>query len=134
MASRANDDLAIRTLFERWYRAMEDGNVAELLSLVTPDVIVKAPDLPPIQGSSALEQALAAFLDEYSETVDYEIAELEVSGQLAFARISETARIMSRSGSETSTINGIHFTILRRQPNGEWLLARDMSSLIDSEN
>ncbi len=134
MASRANDDLAIRTLFERWYRAMEDGNVAELLSLVTPDVIIKAPGAPPIQGSSAFGQALAAFLDEYSETVDYEIAELEVSGQLAFARISETARIMSRSGSETSTINGIHFTILRRQPNGAWLLARDMSSLIDSEN
>lgn len=133
MVSSTDDDLAIRTLFECWYRAMEDGNVAELLSLVTPDVIVKAPGAPPIQGSTAFEQALTAFLDEYSETVDYEVAEVEVSGELAFARTSETATIMSRSGSEASTIKGMHLIILRRQPDGEWLLARDISSLIDSE-
>ena len=134
MAGRADDKLAIRTLFESWYSAMEDGDVATLLSLVTADVIVKAPGAPPIQGSAAFEQALTAFLEEYSETVDYEIAEVEVSGQLAFARISETATIMSKSGSKASTVNGIHLTILRRQPDGEWLLARDISSLIDSEN
>ncbi len=112
---------------------MEDGNVPELLSLVTPDVIVKAPDLPPILGISALEQGLTTFLEEYSETVDYGVAEVEVSGELAFARTSETATIMSRSGSEASTIKGMHLIILRRQPDGEWLLARDISSLIDPE-
>lgn len=131
MIGRADDDLAIRTLFERWYSAMEDGNVAELLSLVAPDVIVKAPGSPPILGVDALEEALTAFLEGHSETVDYEIAEIEVSGQLAFARISESARILSRSGSKVSCVNGMHLSILRRKPDGQWMLARDISSLID---
>ena len=126
------DNLAIRALFERWYRAMEDADVAELLSLVCSDVILKAPGSPPLAGISALEQALTSFLEEHSETVSYEVAEVEVSGQLAYARILETARIRSKSGSETSTISGMHLTILRRQPDGNWLLARDIMSLIDS--
>ena len=132
VASTADDDLAIRALFERWYRAMEDGNVADLISLVTADVIVKAPGSPPMLGSTALEQALTAFLESHSETVDYDIAEVEVSGQLAFARISESATIQPKSGSQTSTIDGMHLAVLKRQPDGEWLLARYVSSLIDS--
>lgn len=133
MVARADDELAIRTLFERWYRAIEDGNVAELLSLVAPDVIVKAPGAQPILGIGAFEQALTAFLEGHSEKVDFEVAEVEVSGQLAFARILERARILPRSGSKALCVNGMHLTILRRQPGGEWLLARDISSLIDSE-
>ena len=131
VASTADDDLAIRTLFERWYRAMEDGNVAELISLVTADVIVKAPGSPPILGSDALKQALTAFLESHTETVDYDVAEVEVSGQLAFARVSERATIQPKSGPQASVIDGMHLAILKRQPDGEWLLARYVSSLID---
>lgn len=129
--NRPNDDLAIRTLFERWYRAMEDGNVAELLSLVTPDVMIKAPGSPPILGISALEQTLTAFLEDHTESVEFEVAEVEVSRKLAFARISESARILPRSGSQASSVTGMHLVILRRQPDGEWLMARNISSLID---
>lgn len=131
MVGSADENSAILALFERWYRAMEDGSVAELLSLVTHDVIVKAPGSPPILGIRALEQALTGFLEEHSEKVGYEVAEVEVSGELAFARISERTRIRSRAGSDVSTVNGVHLTILKRQPDGEWLIARDVSSLID---
>ena len=132
MASEANGEKSIRTLFGRWYGAMEDGDVATLISLVTVDVIVKAPGASPIIGASALEDALTAFHEEYSETVDYEIAEVEVSGPLAFARVSESARIVSKSGPQSSSINGMHLAILRRNRGGEWLLARYISSLIES--
>ncbi len=124
---------AIRSVFQSWYRAMEGGDIAGLLLLVTPDVIVKAPGSPPIIGRSALGKALSTFLEAYSETVNYEVEEVEVSGQLAFARISERATILPRSGESASSINGMHLTILRRQPDGRWLVARDVSSLMNGE-
>ena len=132
-AENTRDVTAIRTVFESWYCAMEDGDVDALISLVTPDVIVKPPGAAPIMGVNALQQALSAFLDEHSETVDYKVQEVEVSGQLAFARILESTTIRPRSGAESSTVNGMHLTVLRRQPHGEWLLARDFSSLIGPE-
>ena len=128
---RADDDLAIRALFDRWYRAIEEGNVARLLSLVTADVMIKAPGSAPILGACALEQALTAFLGELSETVDYEVTEVEVSGEIAFALISESAKMLPGSASKASSVSGMHLAILRRQPDGEWLLARDVSSLVD---
>lgn len=123
---------AIRTVIESWYRAMQDGDVDRLISLVTRDVIVKPPGVTPITGRSALHGALSAFLKEQSEAVDYEIQEVEVCGQLAFARIFEHAAMRPRSGADAFTVSGIHLTILRRQPDGEWLVARDISSLIDT--
>ncbi len=125
------DVRAIRGLFDAWYRAMQDGDVASLMSLVTPDVLVKPPGAPPIVGKDLLEQALSGFLETHSETVDYEVQEVEVCGQLAFARIRENATILPNSGEDGSSVNGMHLSILRRQPDGEWLLARDISSLIE---
>ena len=122
---------AIRAVIESWYRAIEEGDADGLVSLVTPDVIVKAPGLPPISGIDSLEQTLTAFLEEYSEKVDYEVSEIEISGELAFASIAESARILQKSGSEAVSVNGMHLAIFRRQPDGRWLLARDISSLID---
>ncbi|MDJ0906898.1 MAG: SgcJ/EcaC family oxidoreductase [Woeseiaceae bacterium] len=131
MAGTADDTIEIRAFFERWYGALENGDVAELLSLVTPDVIVKPPGAPPIMGIGALREALTAFLDEHSETVDFVVDEIEVSGSLAFARISECANILPKSEPEGFSVDGMHLAILRRQPDGGWLLTRDVSSLID---
>ena len=107
---------AICKVIESWYRAMEKGDVGGLLTLVTSDVIVKPPDLEPVIGKRALKQALSAFLDTHSETVDFEIEELEISGPLAFSRIAENAAIRSKSGANTEFMSGMHLTILRRQP------------------
>ena len=128
----SGDTLAIRAVFESWYRAMEHGDVAGLMSLVTADVVMKPPGAPPILGKDDLEQALSAFLDEYSESVDYDLEEVEVSGDLGFARILERATIRSKSGADASMISGLHLTVLRRESDGSWLIARNISSLMDN--
>ena len=123
---------AIRNIFESWYCAMEDGDVDRLMSLVTSDVIFKPPGAAPIIGENALRQALTTFLKEHSETIDYDVEEIEVSGPLAFARILESTTIRPKSGAESLAVNGMHLTVLRRQPDGEWLVARDISSLVET--
>jgi len=130
-ADASRDVRAVRTVIDAWYGAMQEGRVAGLLSLVTPDVIVKPPGSPPIEGKNALKQALSGFLETNSETVEHEIEEVEVSGQVAFTRVLESTTIWPRSGGNASSVTGMHLTILRRQPDGDWLIARDISSLID---
>ena len=131
-ADATGDDRAIRKVIESWYRAIEAGDVTGLMSLVTRDVIVKPPGSTPIEGEKALEQALSDFLQTHTETVDYEVEEVEISGRLAFARISEGATILPTSGAEAFGVSGMHVTVLRREPEGEWLIARDISSRVTS--
>ncbi len=123
------DATAIRALYEAWYGAMERGDVSTVLSLVTHDVILKVADTPPLAGRDALEEALDAFFAAHSEVVEYDVEEIEVSHDLAFARISERARIESKDGSGVLSVDGIHLAVLRRQADGAWLVARDFSSL-----
>ena len=110
---------------------MESGDVATLMSLVTDDVMIKPPGAPPIAGKTALQDALSAFLAAHSETVQHDLLEVEVSGTLAFACILERATILPSSGADASSVNGMHLSVLRQQPDGSWLLARDVSALTD---
>jgi uncharacterized protein (TIGR02246 family) len=123
-------DRAIRAVIESWFDAMEQGDLAALLALVTPDVIVKPPDSEPVTGRDALGLALKEFLQTHSEQVDYEVHEVGTGERLAFARISETTTITPKSCSTAALIRGIHLVVFRRQPGGSWLIARDFSSLI----
>ena len=129
MTDLARHSNAIRTVIDAWYRAMEGADIAGLISLVTPDVIMKPPGAPAVVGRDALQDALSGFLETHSERVRYEIEEIEVCGELAFTRISESATISPRSGDPASSVKGMHLTILRRQADGRWLVARDISSL-----
>ena len=121
---------AIRRLFKAWYDAMERGYVEKLVSLVTTDVVMKPPDSAPILGKAALERALSGFLDANSETVDYDLQEIEVGGNFAFARILESAVIVPEGG-DAFNVKGMHLTILRREPAEGWLIARNICSLIE---
>ena len=132
-ADRTRDQQTISSVISSWYRAMENGDVAALISLVTPDVIVKTPGATAIAGSKALEQALSTFLLSHSETVEFEVKEIEISDGFAYAITEECATIHPKSGGDSAILTGMHLTILRHQPDGRWLVARDISSLINTE-
>ena len=44
----------------------------------------------PVSGKDQLKSALNGFLQTHSETVEYQVDEVETSAQLAFVRISES--------------------------------------------
>jgi uncharacterized protein (TIGR02246 family) len=108
---------------------MEEGDVPRLLSLLTHDAILKMPSSPALVGKEAVEHALRAFHAECSEAVEHHVDEVEVSGDMAFVRVTEKVIIRSKSGDGELRTEGMHLAILRRQPSGVWLVARDISSL-----
>ena len=108
---------------------MEAGDVEALLGLLTPDAVLKLPGSPALVGKAAIGAALTRFHAEASEAVEFRVEEVEVSGDLAYARVTERATITPEGGAPGATLAGMHLAILRRQPTGEWLIARDVSSL-----
>jgi len=127
--SLKREQRAIRQVYESWFRAMESGDVAGIVSLVTPDVVVEMPGYPPNVGRDALEAALREFHASYSETVQHEVEEIEIHGHLAFVRLSEKITIRSKSDGVPFTVDGTHHANLHRQPGGAWLVARDVASV-----
>lgn len=129
MSPDAEDDVrAIHALYSRWFGAMEDGDPEALVELVTDDVILKGGGGPAVRGKDALEDALRDFLAEFTEEVEYSVEEVEVVGDRAWARIDESTRVIPRDGRPPVTVTGMHLSILRRDDDGRWRVARDVGA------
>lgn len=118
----------IQAFYADWFGAMQRGDVAASLELVTDDVLLKSPAAPAVEGKQALTEALTAFHARFAETVRYDIAEIEVAGEWAYALVHEDIVLRPKAGGAETSVSGMHLGVLRRV-DGAWRLARDVSSL-----
>lgn len=127
-----NDKQAIRTLMANWLDAMRAGDADALLALATPDVMFLTPDQPP-QDRSQIDGTLRALFAMNMVGATMEVDEIEVCGDLAFARTTMKVTITSKYGFAPITCRGHTLSVVRRTDDGRWLLARDASLLAPVE-
>jgi ketosteroid isomerase-like protein len=107
-----DDERAIRQVVDTWMAASKSGDLATVLSLMTDDVIFTVPGQEPfgkIAGSS-------------------EILELRVLGDWAFIRNRIEMKV-TPLGANPIRRSGYTLTLLRKEANGKWRLARDANLL-----
>jgi uncharacterized protein (TIGR02246 family) len=117
-----DDERAIRGMVEQWLAASRAGDLDTLLSLMTDDVIFMVPDSKPF-GKERFADNAATMKDVKVEAAGT-IEELQVLGDWAYLRNFVEVSITLPNGA-ISRHSGYTLTILRRQPDGRWQLARD---------
>ena len=117
-----DDERAIRGVVEQWLAASRAGDLDTLLSLMTDDVIFMVPGSKPFgkERFAANAAAMRNVIVEAAGTIE----ELQVLGDWAYIRNYLEVSITPPNGT-TSSHSGYSLTILRRQPDGRWQLARD---------
>jgi ketosteroid isomerase-like protein len=120
-------DLAAIAAFNvRYLKAINDGDIDALSALTDDDHIAIAPNGMPLIGKAA-NVALNGRIYQQSRIVENWIPEETViDGNLAYQRGSFTASGFPKAGGPTRTISGSFLRIYRRQPDGSWLMTRDM--------
>lgn len=122
----SDDERAIRELIDTWMAASKAGDTATVLDLMTDDVVFTVPGREPF-GKQAFA---AASQDMTGVRIDgkSEIRELRVLGDWAYLRnyleISATP-----PGGSTTQRAGYTLTIVRKEADGRWRLARDANML-----
>jgi uncharacterized protein (TIGR02246 family) len=124
------DEQAIRELVATWLRATREGDVDTVLSLMTHDVIFLTPGQPPMQGRDAFEVALRAALDSNAIESSSEIDEVAVFGDVAYCRTRLAVTVTSKHGATPMQQDGHTLSILRREDDGKWRIARDANLLV----
>jgi uncharacterized protein (TIGR02246 family) len=117
-----NDEDAIRDLVAAWMAASKAGDVQTVLGLMTDDVVFMVPGREPF-GKEAFAASSAAMKGVEFEGTS-EIRELQVLGDWAYLR-NHIQISMTPPGGTPMKRSGFTLTILRKQPDGRWLLARD---------
>lgn len=117
-----DDERAIRELVATWMAASQAGDVATVLGLMADDVVFMVPGREPF-GKEAFAAASQSMTDMRLEG-SYDIREIKVLGEWAYLRNCITIS-MTPPGDEPMRHAGYTLSILRKEPSGKWVLARD---------
>ena len=122
-----DDERAIREVVATWLDASKRGDTAAVLSLMTDDVVFLVPGQKPF-GKAAFAAASEAQNDMQIEGQST-IEELTVLGNWAHLRthLSITVTVPDRDPVRRS---GYTLTIMRKEADGKWRLARDANLLV----
>ncbi|MET4898643.1 SgcJ/EcaC family oxidoreductase [Sphingomonadaceae bacterium jetA1] len=125
-----DDEKAIRQVVETWMAASKAGDIATVLSLMTDDVVFMVPGQEPF-GKEAFATASESMGDTRIEGTN-EIIELQIIGNWAFTRnrIEMTA---TPSAGAPIRRSGYTLTLLHKESDGKWRLARDANLLTLSQ-
>ena len=125
-----DDERAIRALIDSWMAATKSGDVQTVLDLMTDDVVFMVPGAEPF----GKERFAAASGDMQGATIDgkSDIVELKVLGDWAYLR-THIAVSMTVSGKPPMRRSGYALSILRKEADGKWRLARDANLLTEDK-
>ncbi len=117
-----DDERAIRNLVETWMAASKAGDLPTVLSLMADDVVFMVPGRDPFGKAefAAASEGLSNVRIEGSN----DIQEIQVVGDWAYLRNCLEVTMTPDGGSPVRR-SGYTLTILRKKPNGKWVLARD---------
>jgi uncharacterized protein (TIGR02246 family) len=113
--------------FNRQYlAAINNGDIDALAALTTEDHMMIASGGEPLTGKDALVQAMTGAFERFEFDESWTSKETVVSGDLAYQRGSFVVVATPKAGGEAARTSGNFLRIYRRQPDGRWLMVRDM--------
>ena len=122
-----DDETAIRKVVEQWMAATKAGDVDAVLNLMTDDVIFMTPGREPF-GKDAF-RAQSEGLSGVQMDGRAEVHEIEVLGDQAWIRNHIDLTITPEQGAPMHRA-GYTLTILRKEADGRWVLARDANLVV----
>lgn len=123
-----SDERAIRDLIATWMDASARGDIASILPLMASDVVFLVYGHPPIRGRDAFAASFRAAGQQQRIDGRSDIEELVVSGDMAYCVSRLTVTITPPAGAQMRR-SGYALSVLRKQPDGTWVIARDANLL-----
>src|SRR5687768_5340491 len=129
-----HDEQAIREVFETWQRAAVEGDIDQLLPLMSEDVVFLTPGNPPMKGREAFAAAFQANIPRVGLESKGELEEIQVVGEVAYCRAHLVVTKTPTEGGPPTRLTGYTLTIFRKQPDGRWVLVRDANLLTPEQS
>ena len=123
------DQKAIQDLLWAWHEATTNGDLPRLLELMAEDVVFLVAGQPPMRGKEAFASAFRMGLEHYRINYTWELQEIHVAEPLAYCWCHLTVTVTPLKGLPPMRRSGYTLTILRKNPDGLWLVSRDANML-----
>jgi uncharacterized protein (TIGR02246 family) len=118
------DATALRAALEAYLDAANAGDSARWAALYTADAVMMPPNSPAVEGRAAIESWLAML--PVITGAEGTALEVEGAGNVAYVRGTYSMSLEIPALPEPLPQKGKLLQIYARQPDGSWLLARDI--------
>jgi uncharacterized protein (TIGR02246 family) len=127
----AEDDARqIRQLVDSWIAASKAHDLPALMDMMTDDVVFMTPGRPPFgkaEFAADSERMKGAAIDARAD-----VQEIEVFGPWAYVRNHIQAEL-TFTGQAPRRMSGYAMTVLRKDADGRWRIARDANLVMPEE-
>ena len=123
-----SDEREIRRVHSTWIHAVNAGDLARLLALLTEDVVFFSPGQAPF-GREAFSSHFTAAHQQMRICCTSELEEVVVVGEVAYTRSRDALSVTPLAGGKEARFAGHRMTVYRKQRDGRWLLSRDAHTL-----
>src|SRR5689334_11799901 len=126
----SSDAAAVRAATQEYRNAWLANDAGRVMATLTPDAIILPSGLAPIEGQDAIRRfwfpttGPATTVTAMELTID----EVNGSGDLAVVRGRGTLTFKTAGSDASTSLRSTFLNILRRRPDGRWLIARRMWS------
>lgn len=124
----AADEAAIADFNRRYLQSINDADIDTLASLTTENHMMISGGRAPLVGKQALVDAMNRVFARFEIDETWVPEETVISGELAYQRGTYVVEATPKAGGERTRSTGIFNRIYRRQPDGTWLMTRDILS------
>ena len=116
-----DDDVrAIKALGEEYFAATNLGDQNRCIATMAPDVVIMPPNRRSIIGKEELRHVSREYHSKFKLNYHVVYDEVEVMGDLAFARATATGTRTALSDGSVEELLWRNFWILKRQADGKW--------------
>jgi uncharacterized protein (TIGR02246 family) len=128
------DEKSISDLLAAWHSATLAGDLSKLLSLMDEDVVFLTAGQEPMRGREAFASAFQAALQRQRIDYTWETQEIRVVKDLAYCWNHLWVTVTALEGGAPSRRAGHTLTILRKKPDGAWVVFRDANMLTEERS
>jgi uncharacterized protein (TIGR02246 family) len=124
-----SDEQKIRDLIATWLRVSAEGDISQILPLMSEDVVFLVAGQPPMRGRDAFAASFAGWQGKFRLETDCEIQEIQVSDDFAYSWTKLSVTMTPLDGGPANRRSGYTLTVLRKNAEGAWQIFRDANLL-----
>ena len=130
MRAEEDDARQIRELVDSWIAASNSGDVSALMDMMTDDVVFMTPGRAPF--GKAEFAADSGRMKSVAIDARAEVQEIEVFGPRAYIR-NHVRVELSSPGQAPKRMSGFTMSVLRKEADGRWRIARDANLVMPEQ-
>lgn len=120
----ASDAANVEAVARRLVEADNAGDLEGVLAGYADDAVLLPPGRPHVAGHEAIREHYAALFRDLRFEVEIDVAEVVVSGDLAYVRGETRGAVIARRDEGRTPVHDDYLMVLRRSPDGAWRITR----------